>query len=72
MKVLETARLVLRRLDTEDASFMFRLLNDPSWIQNIGDKGIRTLDDAKELHPKWPSRNVYAIWIWAVSRTTKR
>ena len=47
MKVLETARLVLRRLDTEDASFMFRLLNDPSWIQNIGDKGIRTLDDAK-------------------------
>ena len=48
MKVLETARLVLRRLDTEDASFMFRLLNDPSWIQNIGDKGIRTLDDAKD------------------------
>lgn len=47
MKILETSRLVLRWLDTEDAAFIFHLLNDPSWIQNIGDKGIRTLDDAE-------------------------
>ena len=47
MKVLETSRLVLRWLDIKDASFIFHLLNDPSWIQNIGDKGIRTLDDAE-------------------------
>ena len=48
MKVLETDRLVLRRLTSEDASFILELLNDPSWIKNIGDKGVRTLGDARK------------------------
>lgn len=47
MKVLETERLVLRRLAVDDAEFMFRLLNEPSFIRFIGDRGIRTLDDAR-------------------------
>ena len=46
MTVLETARLALRRFDVGDAPFILRLLNEPSWIENIGDKGVRTLDDA--------------------------
>ena len=46
MTVLETERLILRKLTTEDAEFMFELLNDPSFIRNIGDRHIRTLDDA--------------------------
>jgi len=44
--VIETERLVLRRFDRGDAPFILRLLNEPSWIDNIGDKGVRTLDDA--------------------------
>lgn len=47
MKVLETERLVLRRLVAEDAPFILELLNDPSWLRFIGDKGVRTLDDAR-------------------------
>ena len=44
--VLETARLRLRRFSIADAAFVLRLLNEPSFIQHIGDRGVRTLDDA--------------------------
>jgi ribosomal-protein-alanine N-acetyltransferase len=47
MKVLETERLVVRRLTADDAEFMFGLLNEPSFIRFIGDRGIKTLDDAR-------------------------
>jgi RimJ/RimL family protein N-acetyltransferase len=47
MTVLETERLILRRLTTDDAAFIFRLVNEPSWLRFIGDKGVRTLDDAR-------------------------
>lgn len=47
MKILETERLRLRPLTEEDAEFMLELLNDPSFIRNIGDRQVRTLDGAK-------------------------
>lgn len=47
MKVLETDRLILRKLTPDDAAFILELLNEPSWIRYIGDKGVRTLEDAK-------------------------
>lgn len=46
MQVLETERLVLRWAEEKDAGFIYRLLNEPVWLRYIGDKGIRTLDDA--------------------------
>ncbi len=47
MLVLETERLQLRRLSIDDADFILRLLNEPSFIQNIGDKNVRTIEDAR-------------------------
>jgi ribosomal-protein-alanine N-acetyltransferase len=48
MIVLETDRLILRHLSPDtDAEFILDLLNQPSFIQYIGDKGVRTLDDAR-------------------------
>jgi RimJ/RimL family protein N-acetyltransferase len=47
MFVIETARLGLRRLDLDDASFILDLLNQESFIRHIGDKGVRNLDDAR-------------------------
>lgn len=46
--LLETQRLVIRKLIIEDAHFFFELVNDPDWIRFIGDRNVRTLDDAKE------------------------
>ena len=31
----------------EDAEFIFELVNEAAFIRNIGDKGVRTLDDAR-------------------------
>jgi RimJ/RimL family protein N-acetyltransferase len=45
--VVETPRLTLRRLTQEDAPFILRLLNEPSFIEFIGDRGVRTVDDAR-------------------------
>jgi RimJ/RimL family protein N-acetyltransferase len=42
-----TARLRLRRLVFTDAPFIVRLLNEPAFHQHIGDKGVRTLDEAR-------------------------
>lgn len=44
---LATDRLTLRRVTIDDAEFMLQLLNEPSFIQNIGDKNVRTLGDAR-------------------------
>jgi RimJ/RimL family protein N-acetyltransferase len=46
LNVIETDRLILRHLTTEDAAFILALMNDPSWLQFIGDNGVRTLEDA--------------------------
>ncbi len=32
--------------------FILELLNDPSWLRFIGDKGVRTLDDARDYISK--------------------
>lgn len=47
MRVLESARLELRYFEPADAPFILELINDPDWIRFIGDRGIRTVDDAR-------------------------
>ncbi|OIU68651.1 GNAT family N-acetyltransferase [Rossellomorea aquimaris] len=46
MNVIETDRLILRTVEKSDAAFIYKLLNEPGWIEYIGDKGIRTTEDA--------------------------
>src|SRR5689334_16342250 len=48
MFTLTTDRLLLRKIATSDAAFILRLLNEPSFLQFIGDKGVRSLDDARQ------------------------
>ena len=47
MNIIETDRLILRKLTPEDAEFMLDLLNQPSFIQFIGDRGVRTVEAAR-------------------------
>src|ERR1700691_286391 len=49
MNILETERLQLRHLDAGDAGFMLELLNEPPYILHIGDKGVRSLSEAREF-----------------------
>lgn len=46
MYLLETPRLRLRQLDPADAAFIRRLVNEPSFIRYVGDRGVRTDEDA--------------------------
>jgi RimJ/RimL family protein N-acetyltransferase len=46
--VLTTARLIVRELTPSDAPFIVSLLNDPGFIRNIGDRGVRTEADARD------------------------
>ena len=45
-QVVRTDRLVMRRICADDAEFMLGLLNQPSFIRNIGDRGVRSVSDA--------------------------
>jgi [ribosomal protein S5]-alanine N-acetyltransferase len=49
VKILETERLIIREIETSDAEFILDLLNQPSFIKYIGDRNVRTLDDAKNF-----------------------
>lgn len=66
--VLETDRLRLRRLSPDDAGFILRLLNEPSFIENIGDRGVRTLDDARSYISNGPvaSYEKFGFGLWLV------
>jgi RimJ/RimL family protein N-acetyltransferase len=45
--MIETERLVLTHLADRDAEFIRGLLNEPSFIRYVGDRGVRTADDAR-------------------------
>jgi RimJ/RimL family protein N-acetyltransferase len=40
-------RLSIRKFTLDDAPFIFELLNEPDWIKFIGDRHIKTPEDAK-------------------------
>jgi RimJ/RimL family protein N-acetyltransferase len=47
MPQIKTSRLKLRTIRVDDAAFYLKLINEPSWHQYIGDRGIRTLTAAE-------------------------
>jgi len=47
--LLETPNLRLRQLRVEDAEFLFRLMNSPGWLANIGDRNIKNQGDSAQL-----------------------
>ena len=69
---LETARLSLRRFVFDDAPFVVELLNQPSFIRNIGDRGVRTVDDARRYLHDGPMAmyEKYGFGLWRASRRT--
>ena len=54
MRVLGTERLDLRQLAVGDDEFIVDLLNQPSFLRFIGDRGVRTRDDARRFLTSGP------------------
>jgi RimJ/RimL family protein N-acetyltransferase len=66
----ETPRLSLRRLGADDAPFIVALLNEPSFIENIGDRGVRNIQDALAYLRDGPLATYqrYGFGLWHLSR----
>jgi len=69
----ETTRLRIRPMVAEDAPFILELLNEPAFIQNIADKGVRTLDDARGYIENGPrasyARFGFGLWVVELKAT---
>ena len=65
--IVETKRLILREINVEDAEFVLRLVNEPSFVSNIGDKGLKNIDDAERfiLEGYWTNqeRSGYGMFL---------
>lgn len=48
MKTFETERLTMKLADLDDADFFLELYNLPSFIKHIGDRNLRTAEDAEQ------------------------
>lgn len=66
MTITTTNRITLRKLTQNDAAFILELLNDPAFIRFIGDRNVRTLEDAAN-YLKGPlesyERNGFGLWM---------
>ena len=58
--VIETPRLRLRTATLDDAAFYMELVNDPSWIANIGQRNIHTLEAARSALESGPMAQLRA------------
>ena len=69
--ILRTERLCLRELSPRDAPFVLGLLNEPSFLQNIGDRGVRTLADARAYVVNGPvaSYTLHGFGLYLVELT---
>jgi len=68
VRVIETERLNLRNISADDAAFVLELLNDPSFISFIGDRGVRTIEDAQQyiLTKMIASYERFGFGMWLV------
>ncbi len=69
MPFIETDRLLLSKLTLEDAPFIIELLNTPGWLQYIGDKGVKTTEEAEFYIQNGPMKN-YEEYGFGLLKTT--
>ena len=66
MRVFETERLSLHEIALEDAPFVLELVNEPAFIANIRDSGVRDLEDARRYIESGPrasyAANGFGLW----------
>jgi [ribosomal protein S5]-alanine N-acetyltransferase len=64
---------MLREFTFDDVGFILELLNEPGFLRYIGDKGVRTLGDAREYLQKGPMdsylRNGFGLYAVCVGET---
>lgn len=73
-KILETERLNLREINIGDAEFILNLLNQPSFIKNIGDRNVRTIEQSRDFIENRfrESYEKFGFGLWTVELKTNK
>ncbi len=75
MNTLETERLRLRPMLETDAPFLLDVLNEPAFIRNVGDRGVRTVADAvrymQERIIAQYERYHFGMWLVELTETSE-
>jgi len=68
VNILETERTILREVTADDAEFILDLLNQPSFIRNIGYRNVRTTREARDYIESRFTGNYknFGFGMWAV------
>ena len=74
IKPIVTERLTIRAFTLDDAAFIVTLVNDTDWLRFIGDKAVKTEEDARRYLTAGPMA-MYALHgfgLCAIDRTKDR
>jgi len=70
---LETARLHIRALTLADANFIHELLTEPAFLRFIGDRGVHSLETARDYLSRGPllsyTRFGFGLWLVALKQS---
>ena len=73
--IAETERLIIREVEELDAAFMNELLNSPGFLNYIGDRGVRSVDEARvfirDRYRKSYADNGYGLYAVLLKPTDK-
>jgi RimJ/RimL family protein N-acetyltransferase len=56
-KIETTERIILSEFTFEDAEFIIELVNTPTWIENIGNRNVKSVTDAKKYLENGPMKS---------------
>ena len=70
--IFSTSRAIVRELDDSDAAFLVELLNDPAFLEHIGDRGVRDVEAARLYLERGPraSYREHGFGLWCVTLLT--
>jgi ribosomal-protein-alanine N-acetyltransferase len=73
-QILQTNRLIIRQLTLEDAPFILQLLNTPGWLKYIGDRNVRSLEQAENYIQNGPlisyAQHGFGLWLVTLKETS--
>lgn len=71
--ILQTERLLIREMTFDDSNFIVKLLNTSGWLRYIGERGVRTVEDAKVYLQNGPllsyERNGFGLYLVGLLET---
>lgn len=60
---METSRLTLRKTDVNDSAFIFELVNTPAWLKFIGDRNVKSVEEARGFIQKINENPNMTYWV---------